>query len=206
MKILYLSDFNCPYSYIGLNRMKNVCNELNLNVEWELKSFELDFDNISTIDMYPTDEIGDIERTASDEGLAIKLEKMPIRSTRDAHRLVKYVQREYPEAALELVFKIFELNFSENEDITNHEAMINAAASCGLEKDEISEFLKRDSLDIEVYLDMDEAISYGITTIPYYIIEYNSERLIIPGAYEKESIKTAFEDLLSGEIKDKSFI
>ena len=206
MKILYLSDFNCPYSYIGLNRMKNVCNELNLNVEWELKSFELDFDNISAIDMYPTDEIGDIERTASDEGLTIKLEKMPIRSTRDAHRLVKYVQREYPEAALELVFKIFELNFSENEDIANHEALINAAASCGFEKDEISEFLKRDSLDIEVYLDMDEAISYGITTIPYYFIEYNNERLIIPGAYEKESIKTAFKDLLSGEMKDKSFI
>ena len=206
MKILYLSDFNCPYSYIGLNRMKNVCNELNLNVEWELKSFELDFDNISAIDMYPTDEIGDIERTASDEGLTIKLEKMPIRSTRDAHRLVKYVQREYPEAALELVFKIFELNFSENEDITNHEVLINAAASCGFNKDEISEFIKRDSLDIEVYLDMDEAISYGITTIPYYFIEYNNERLIIPGAYEKESIKTAFKDFLSGEIKDKSFI
>ena len=206
MKILYLSDFNCPYSYIGLNRMKNVCNELNLNVEWELKSFELDFDNISAIDMYPTDEIGDIERTASDEGLTIKLEKMPIRSTRDAHRLVKYVQRECPEAALELVFKIFEINFCENEDITNHEVLINAAASCGLEKDEISEFLKRDSLDIEVYLDMDEAISYGITTIPYYIIEYNSERLIIPGAYEKESLKTAFKDLLSGEKKDKTFI
>ena len=48
MKILYLSDFNCPYSYIGLNRMKNVCNELNLNVEWELKSFELDFDKART--------------------------------------------------------------------------------------------------------------------------------------------------------------
>ena len=206
MKILYLSDFNCPYSYIGLNRMKNVCNELNLNVEWELKSFELDFDNILAIDMYPTDEIGDIERTASDEGLTIKLEKMPIRSTRDAHRLVKYVQREYPEAALELVFKIFELNFSENEDIANHEVLINAAASCGFNKDEISEFIKRDSLDIEVYLDMDEAISYGITTIPYYFIEYNNERLIIPGAYEKESIKTAFKDLLSGEMKDKSFI
>ena len=206
MKILYLSDFNCPYSYIGLNRMKNVCNELNLNVEWELKSFELDFDNISAIDIYPTDEIGDIERTASDEGLTIKLEKMPIRSTRDAHRLVKYVQREYPEAALELVFKIFELNFSENEDIANHEVLINAAASCGFNKDEISEFIKRDSLDIEVYLDMDEAISYGITTIPYYFIEYNNERLIIPGAYEKESLKTAFKDLLSGEIKEKSFI
>lgn len=206
MKILYLSDFNCPYSYIGLNRMKNVCNELNLNVEWELKSFELDFDNIPAIERYPIDEIGDIEKTASNEGLTINLEKMPINDTRDAHRLVKYVQREYPEAALELVFKIFELNFCENEDITNHDVLKNAAVSCGLKKEEISEFLKKNSLDIEVYLDMDEAISYGITTIPYYFIEYDNERLIIPGVFEKEYLKTAFKDLLSKEIKDKTFI
>lgn len=206
MKILYLSDFNCPYSYIGLNRMKNVCNELNLNVEWELKSFELDFDNIPAIERYPIDEIGDIEKTASNEGLTINLEKMPINDTRDAHRLVKYVQREYPEAALELVFKIFELNFSENEDITNHDVLKNAAVSCGLKKEEISEFLKKNSLDIEVYLDMDEAISYGITTIPYYFIEYDNERLIIPGVFEKEYLNTAFKDLLSKEMKDKTFI
>ncbi len=206
MKILYLSDFNCPYSYIGLNRMKNVCNELNLNVEWELKSFELDFDNIPAIERYPIDEIGDIEKTASNEGLTINLEKMPINDTRDAHRLVKYVQREYPEAALELVFKIFELNFCENEDIANHEVLKNAAVSCGLKKEEISEFLKKNSLDIEVYLDMDEAISYGITTIPYYFIEYDNERLIIPGVFEKEYLNTAFKDLLSKEMKDKTFI
>ena len=30
MKIIYLSDFNCPYSYIGLNRITNACNELGL--------------------------------------------------------------------------------------------------------------------------------------------------------------------------------
>ena len=206
MKILYLSDFNCPYSYIGLNRMKNVCNELNLNVEWELKSFELDFDNIPAIERYPIDEIGDIEKTASNEGLTINLEKMPINDTRDAHRLVKYVQREYPEAALELVFKIFELNFCENEDIANHDVLKNAAVSCGLKKEEISEFLKKNSLDIEVYLDMDEAISYGITTIPYYFIEYDNERLIIPGVFEKEYLNTAFKDLLSKKMKDKTFI
>ena len=42
MIIEYLSDFNCPYSYIGLNRIKNICNELNLDVKWEMKSFELE--------------------------------------------------------------------------------------------------------------------------------------------------------------------
>ena len=53
---------------------------------------------------------------------------------------------------------------------------------------------------------MDEAISNGITTIPYYFIEHNGERLIVPGVFEKESFKVAIMDLLSGEMKDKTFI
>ena len=42
MRIIYLIDFNCPYSYIGLNRIKNACSELDLDVEWEMKPFELE--------------------------------------------------------------------------------------------------------------------------------------------------------------------
>ena len=41
MRIIYLIDFNCPYSYIGLERIKKACNSLDLDVEWEMKPFEL---------------------------------------------------------------------------------------------------------------------------------------------------------------------
>ena len=75
-----------------------------------------------------------------------------------------------------------------------------------MDENEIAEMLKKGSFKIEVELDMDEAISYGITRIPYYIIEYKGERLTIPGVFEKEDLETAFKDMLSGEIKDKSYI
>ena len=42
MNILYLIDFNCPYSYIGLKRLENAVESLGIDVEWELKSFELE--------------------------------------------------------------------------------------------------------------------------------------------------------------------
>ena len=35
-------DFNCPYSYIGLERIKKAAEGLNLDVEWEMRSFELE--------------------------------------------------------------------------------------------------------------------------------------------------------------------
>ena len=43
MNVIYLSDFNCIYSYIGLNRMKNTVSKFNLDVEWEMKSSILDY-------------------------------------------------------------------------------------------------------------------------------------------------------------------
>lgn len=218
MRIIYLSDFNCPYSYIGLNRVKNAVCELNLDVEWEMKSFELEPNarNFSSVDRFAIKnglslkdaekEIDELEKIAEDDGLDINYRNLIINSSKDAHRLAKYVQNNYPESAQELIFKIFESNFTKNENISNHSVLIKIATSCGLDEDEIGEMLKSNSLGIEVYLDMDEAISNGITTIPYYFIEHNNERLLIPGVFEKESFKIAFNDLISGKMKNKSFI
>lgn len=217
MKIIHLSDFNCPYSYIGLKRIANACAELDLDVEWEMVSFELEpnIDSISTVDRFAIKnglslkdaerEIEKIEQIAENEGLNINYD-MVLRSSKDAHRLVKYVQNKNYPISQELIFKIFESNLSKNENIADHEILIGIAASCGLDENEIAELLKSNSLEIEVELDMDEAISNGITTIPYYFVENNDERLIIPGVFEKESFKIAFEDLISGEMKDKTFI
>lgn len=218
MRILYLSDFNCPYSYIGLNRITQAVRELDLDVEWEMKAFELEPNarNLRTSDSFAIkngltgdealEEIGKIENIAREEGLPINYRDMFINSSRDAHRLVRYVQDRYPQMSQELVFKIFESNFVRNDNISRHEVLAGIAASCGLDESEISEFLKSGSLGIEVDLDMDEALSNGINTIPYYFIDYNDERLIVTGVFEKEFFKIAFEDMLSGEMNEKTFI
>ena len=198
--------------------MKNTVSELNLDVEWEMKSFELEpnANNTSAMERFAIDnglsvddakkEIDAIEEIAKNEGLDVNYKDMLINSSKDAHRLAKYVQNRYPELAQELILKIFESNFIKNENIADHDVLIKIAASLGLDENEIAEMLKRGSFKIEVELDMDEAISYGITRIPYYIIEYKGERLTIPGVFEKKDFETAFKDLISGEIKNKSYL
>ena len=198
--------------------MKNIVSKLNLDVEWEMKSFELEpnANNTSAMERFAIDnglsvddaekEIESIEEIAKNEGLNVNYRDMAINSSKDAHRLAKYVQNRYPLLAQELIFKIFESNFIKNENIADHDVLIKIAASLGLDENEISEMLKKESLQIEVELDMDEALSYGITSIPYYIIEYKGERLTIPGVCEKEDLETAFKDMISGKIKDKSFL
>ena len=127
-------------------------------------------------------------------------------SSKDAHRIVKYLERYYPEVTQEFILKTFESNFIKNENIADHNTLIKITSSCGLNKSEIEEFLNKETYSIEVDLDMDEAISNGISTTPYYFINYDGERLMIPGVFEKEAFKIAFEELISGEIKKKTFL
>lgn len=219
MRIVHWGDFNCPYSYIGLNRLKNALNEFDLDVEWKMKSFELEPELsgksvITTAEMYSKKygitladaelQIDEIEEIAREDGLEINYRQ--ITSSKDAHRLVKYAQNRHPQVAQRLIEEIFKSNFEKNEVISSHDVLIKIAASLGLDKDKVKEMLLSDSYGIEVDLDLEDALLNGITFIPCYALYCKDERLIIPGVFEKEDFEIAIEDLLSGDIKNKTFL
>lgn len=219
MRIIHWGDFNCPYSYIGLNRMNNALNEFDLDVEWQMKSFELEpkitgEKIITTAEMYSEKygitledaklRIDEIEKIARKDGLEIKYRQ--ITSSKDAHRLVKYAQNRHPQIAQKLIEEIFKSNFEKNEVISSHDVLIKIAASVGLDEDKVKEMLLSNSYEIEVDLDLEDALLNGITFIPCYALYCKDERLIIPGVFEKEDLEIAIEDLLSGDIKNKTFL
>ena len=196
MRIIHWSDFNCPYSYIGLKRLSDAVEELDLNPEWEMKAFELA--------LKPRDNYDEIAEIAKKDGLTIKPPQLT--SSRDAHRLAKFVQNNYPELSQELIFKIYEANFTKNELISDIDILTDSAASIGLDEDEIRQMLEKNSYNFEVELDTEDAIFNGITSVPHYILHVDGQQLIVPGAFEKEDFKIALEDLISGEIIKKSFL
>ncbi len=202
MKIIYISDFNCPYSYIGLKRLKKAVNDLKLNVEWEMRSFELE-PNLKG--KKSLSEIEELKKIANNDGLNINFEDVEITSSRNAHRLVKYAVTKDLKIAQDLVEKIFYNNFVKNENISSEEILTKIAVSCNLDENEVKRILKSDSYEIEVYLDFEEAISNGITATPCYILTLNEERLIMPGVFPIEDFKTALKDLSSGNLSKKTF-
>ena len=78
MKIIYWSDFNCPYSYIGYVRLKKAISELELDIDLEMKAFELEHELDEEID-----DIG------LEEGLNFDYSNAKITASKDAHRLLK---------------------------------------------------------------------------------------------------------------------
>ena len=221
MRIIYMIDFNCPYSYIGLERMKKAAEGLNLDVEWEMRSFELEPEarkrpEMSTAERYAdkyglsledaSSKIAEIEDIAADDGLEINFKDMPLTSSKDALRLAKFAQNMHPEITLGLVEEIFYSRFVKNENIADIKVLEKIAISNGIEDYQAKKILENNYYNIEVFLDKEDALSNGITATPYFILEKNEERLIIPGVFSAEEFETALKDFISGDIKDKTFI
>lgn len=221
MRIVYLIDYNCPYSYIGLMRLQNAVKSLDLDVEWEMRSFELEpfagkRQTITTAENYvqkygisedeAEERIREIERTADEDGLKINYRDMLLVSSKDALRLTKYVQNKYPELTLKLVEEIFKSNLVRNENIRKSKVLADIAVSCGIDEDDALKIIDNNYYNIEIELDRDEALSNGITATPCFILFIREERLMIPGVFSEEEFRNALKDFISGEIKNKSFI
>ncbi|WP_407421929.1 DsbA family protein [Methanobrevibacter sp.] len=221
MRIIYLIDFNCPYSYIGLERIKKAAESLNLDIEWEMRSFELEpfagkRQTKSTTERYSekyelslddaSKKIAEIEETALDDGLKINYKDMLLTSSKDALRLTKFTQNMHPEITLNLAEKIFYSNLVKNENIADIKVLTKIAISCGLEEYEAKKILENNYYNIEIYLDKEEALTNGISATPCFIVNLNEERLIIPGVFSTEEFEIALKDLSSGNLAGKTFI
>ena len=219
MNITYWSDFNCPYSYIGLKRLSDAVKKCNVEFEWHMKAFELEpnLKNTSTLSAVEKHaqkfgisnekarkEIFQINEIALKSAIEMHLEKSHPTSSKPAHRLVKYMQKIDPTKAQELVFKIFESKFKTCENIADVDVLCEISKSLGFDDGKIKNILSSDRYEIEVMFDEEDAILSGINSTPCYIIEVNGEELIIPGVFEMEYLKIAINDLLSGKIIEKT--
>ena len=221
MRIMHWSDFNCPNSYIGLHRLKKAADELDVDVEWEMKPFELYptlfntptgsiiTQNIIKYGLTPEiaeEKISETEKIAHEDGLEMNYHTIQMTSSRKAHRLVKYIQNKHTELGIEAVLKIYEANFVENKVIADTGVLVEITNELGLDEKEIRDFLEGDSYSFEVQIDEEDAIHMGVESIPLYFLNVSEEQLIIPGAFEKEDFKIAIEDLINGEIQSKSYL
>lgn len=219
MRIIYIIDFNCPNSYIGLTRIRKAVKNLNLDVEWEMRSFELEDEAgkrplMSTAERYAEkygmsqdealEKIRQIEKAGKDDGLEINFRNMPLTSSKDALRLCKYTQNMRPDITLRLADEIFHSRLCKNENIADNDVLTDIAISCGVEESEARKIIENNYYNIECFLDLEEALSSGITATPCFIIEKNGEKLIIPGVFSQKEFEIALKDFDSGEIENKT--
>ena len=218
IKIIYWSDFICPYCYIAEQRMKNLMKDLNIldKFEFKLLSFELDpnapkqrklniVENFAKKYYMSIDEakntVNHINELGKAEGIDFKYDTCLGVNTFKAHRLAKYVESKGNyENTEKIIHLLYDAYFTKNLLISDDQILIELGMKVGLSKEEIEKLLNSDEFSKEVREDEEKGYSEGVHGVPYFII--NGDK-VINGAASKQVMKETLLNVLNKENESK---
>lgn len=206
MKIIFWSDYACPYCYIGEARLKKAVSQMGLgdSVQYEPRAFELDpaasktveSDTISRFSRkyrmplpQAAETVEHISTLGREEGLDFRYATTQYTNTFDAHRLMKLaLSKNDPSLADKINTMLFDAYFTRNLRLADADVLIDVGKSAGLAEGEIREMLNSDLFADEVRNDERQAAERGIHGVPFFLFENG---LTIPGATSVEDFRRA---------------
>ncbi len=205
VRIDVISDVVCPWCFIGKRRLEKALAlkpDIAVEVHWR-PYFLNDWiprEGIARED-YLTKKFGSPERyksiaqrvsqAAAAEGLIYasdKVKRQP--NTLDCHRLIRWA--DIDGKAAEMKQKLMDLYFTQGADLTDRETLVKAAASVGLDADDVREALASDEDVAAVEQEALSAKEAGIEGVPCFII---GGKFAVSGAQSPEYLADAIERL-----------
>ena len=200
-----VSDVVCPWCYIGKRRIENalaLVQDVPVEVHW--RPFFLNpwvpRQGISR-EEYLTTKFGSVEAyngiakrvvaAANDEGLIYRpdlVKRQP--NTIDCHRLIHWADAEND--AAEMKQRLMELYFRDGGDLTDIDVLVEAAADCGLDPDDVRRRLATDEDVALVSSQAQEAADKGISGVPTYVF---AQRYAVSGAQPPEMLARAIRQV-----------
>lgn len=211
MKIIYWSDYACPYCYIGEERLGKAVAEMGLEkeVQYEPRAFELDpaaprevvSDTASRFAAkyrLPLAEaeaqIAHISALGQAEGIDFRYATTLYTNTFDAHRLMKFaLSLGDAERAAETNRLLFDAYFTKNLKLAEASTLLQVAGEAGLPEDATRAMLASDRFGAEVRDDEKEAARRGVRGVPYFVFE---DGFTVPGALSVADFRSALERAL----------
>jgi predicted DsbA family dithiol-disulfide isomerase len=201
MKIDFVSDIACPWCAIGLSGLERALENLHDVVEPEITfhPFELNpqmqaggenmVEHIVAKYRIPADEARTnrerIRERAASVGFTMNTsDASRIYNTFDAHRLLAWSAEHGKQHALKR--QLLALNFTEQTDPGNHDALVDAAGKVGLDQVEARAVLVSDRYADDVRRDESLWQSRGITGVPAVII---NDKWLISGGQPPEEFE-----------------
>ena len=215
MKVMYWSDYACPYCYIGETHLKKAIGNLDLTgrVEIEMLAFELDPGASrtytgATVDRFAKkyglslagaqERIDGISQMGREAGLDFRYAETRYTNTFDAHRLTKLAQQKDAALAARLEERFYRAYFTESLELADHAVLKRIAVEEGLDEKDVDDVLNTDQYADDVRLDEREAQRNGVHAVPYFII---GNKYTIPGAMPVEAMERVLKNVMDEEAK-----
>lgn len=215
MKIEIWSDYVCPFCYIGKRKIEKAIEQLPFigEVNFVYKSYELDPNTpiyhgvsideaISSKYGVPLAQAKEMNQTiveaAKIEGLSFDFDNMKPTNTLDAHRLTKFAKAQGKEG--EMLETLYKAYFEEGKLISDEATLLELGISIGLNEAEVQEVLQDGTRYLaDVREDENEAGQYGITSVPYFVL---NDKYAIKGAQPVELFIKALTDTWSESLQE----
>jgi len=199
-----VSDVMCPWCYIGkrrLDRAQVMAPDVETVVRW--RPFQLDatippegMDRQEYLDnKFGREQAAEnykrIAETGEIEGIVFafdRIEKSP--NTINAHRLIRWAEVGTQQDTV--VERLFELYFTEGEDIGQDSVLLDAAREARMDVDLVEEVLATDRDIEEVKKEIAMAHDLGVQGVPTYV--FNQEHMVV-GAQRAEVLSDILHQL-----------
>lgn len=205
MRVEIWSDVVCPWCYIGKRRFEQALagfpHRAEVEVVW--RAFELDPEApgertgdyaVRLAEKYGfsvtrgQEMVDTMTQTAAQDGLDFHFETARVGNTFDAHRLLHLAhERGVQDAVKE---RLLHATFAEGEPIGDHGTLVRLAAEAGLDADEARAVLASDRYAAEVRVDEQQARSYGITGVPFFVV---AAKFGVSGAQPAEALRQVLD-------------
>ncbi len=188
MKVEIWSDVVCPWCYIGKRRFEAALRQFAHRDEVELvwRSFELDTAAVPSTQVrgdyadrlaakygrtraQAQQMLDDMTASAAQEGLDFRFDLATGGNTFDAHRLLHLALERGVQDPLKE--RLDAATFGQGLSVSDHDALTALAVEVGLDEAEVREVLGSDRYADRVRADEDQATEYGISGVPFFVIE-----------------------------------
>ncbi|MGK7376375.1 DsbA family oxidoreductase [Planococcus sp. 1R117A] len=137
-----------------------------------------------------------VVQMAKETGLDYQMDTLILTNTFDAHRLTLFAKQQG--LLKEMTERILHAYFTESKHIGDHETLTELAVEVGLDREAVANMLASGDMADAVRADQQEAKRYGVTGVPYYLI---NDKYALTGAQPTDLFVQALTQVIAEDEK-----
>lgn len=213
LRIDFVSDVSCPWCAIGLLSLQQAIAKVApaIHVDLHFQPFELNptlpaggYNSTAHLAAKYGIDFGQVARNreairarGAELGFRFNLDQESrVYNTFDAHRLLHWAGTMGAKTQLALKLALLTAYFSDNEDVSDRDTLLELSTAAGLNRDEAAELLDGDRFAAEVREQEQFFSTRGIQSVPAVII---NGRHLISGGQPVEVFERALRELAKEE-------